>query len=114
MNNLDIDQVLARMRAIGDQARSTAIRPQTADFAEASGTRPAADFSELLKESIDKVNETQMQANKLANAFETGTSEVSLAEMMISLQKASVSFQAMTQVRNKLVDAYKDIMNMPM
>jgi flagellar hook-basal body complex protein FliE len=118
MNNLDIDQVLARMRAIGDQARSTAIRPQAADFSDLSSARigspKAADFSDLLKESIDKVNETQMQAGKLADAFETGASEVSLAEVMISLQKASVSFQAMTQVRNKLVDAYKDIMNMPM
>ncbi len=43
-----------------------------------------------------------------------GDQDVSLAEVMIASQKASVSFQAMLQVRNKLVDAYKDVMNMPM
>ena len=103
MNNLDINQVLTQMRVTRDQARSTAIQ-----------TESPVDFQALLKESIDKVNDTQMQANKLAQSFEAGASDVSLAEVMISLQKASVSFQAMTQVRNKLVEAYKDVMNMPM
>lgn len=103
MSNMDINQVLAQMRIMGDQARSTAIRTEA----------PATDFSALLRDSIDKVNETQQQANKLAEAFETGQTDASLAEVMISLQKASVSFQAMVQVRNKLVEAYKDVMNMP-
>ncbi len=58
------------------------------------------DFSSLLKDSIDKVNDAQRQANKLAQAFETGETDASLAEVMISLQKASVSFQAMVQVHH--------------
>ena len=103
MSNMDINQVLAQMRIMGDQARSTHIQ-----------TESPADFSALLKDSIEKVNDTQQQANKLAEAFETGETDASLAEVMISLQKASVSFQAMVQVRNKLVEAYKDVMNMPM
>lgn len=103
MSNMDINQVLAQMRIMGDQARSTSIRAEA----------PATDFSALLRDSIDKVNDTQQQANKLAEAFETGQTDASLAEVMISLQKASVSFQAMVQVRNKLVEAYKDVMNMP-
>jgi flagellar hook-basal body complex protein FliE len=68
----------------------------------------------MLKQSIDTVNQTQKQSTKLATAFETGQSDVSLAEVMVASQKASVSFQAMLQVRNKLVDAYKDVMSMPM
>jgi flagellar hook-basal body complex protein FliE len=48
------------------------------------------------------------------DAFESGDANVSLAEVMVASQKASVSFQAMLQVRNKLVEAYKDVMNMPM
>lgn len=103
MSNMDINQVLAQMRIMGDQARSTSIQAGS-----------PADFSALLKDSIEKVNDTQQQANKLAQAFETGETDASLAEVMISLQKASVSFQAMVQVRNKLVEAYKDVMNMPM
>jgi len=103
MSNMDINQVLAQMRIMRDQARTTTVQAES-----------PTDFSTLLKDSIDKVNDTQQQANKLANAFETGETDASLAEVMISLQKASVSFQAMVQVRNKLVEAYKDVMNMPM
>lgn len=103
MSNMDINQVLAQMRITRDQARSTSVQLES-----------PADFSSLLKDSIDKVNDAQRQANKLAQAFETGETDASLAEVMISLQKASVSFQAMVQVRNKLVEAYKDVMNMPM
>jgi|SRR5690554_3090927 flagellar hook-basal body complex protein FliE len=103
MSELDIDKVLTQMRIMRDQARGIALV-----------TDNAADFGALLKVSIDKVNETQQQANKLTETFESGTTDASLSEVMISLQKASLSFQAMVQVRNKLVEAYKDVMNMPM
>ena len=103
MSNMDINQVLAQMRISRDRAFTPSVQPES-----------PTDFSSLLKESIDKVNDTQQQAGKLATAFETGETDASLAEVMISLQKASVSFQAMVQVRNKLVEAYKDVMNMPM
>jgi flagellar hook-basal body complex protein FliE len=72
------------------------------------------DFAAMLKQSIESVNDTQQTAGKMAQAFETGDTNVSLAEVMVASQKASVSFQAMLQVRNKLVEAYKDVMNMPM
>ena len=50
----------------------------------------------------------------MARAFETGEGDASLAEVMIAMQKSSLSFEAMVTVRNKLVEAYKDVMNMPM
>lgn len=103
MSDMNVNQVLAQMRAMSIEA----------------GNKPApgngsGDFAAMLKESIDAVNQTQKTAGKLSTAFETGQSDVSLAEVMIASQKASVSFQAMLQVRNKLVDAYKDVMSMPM
>ncbi len=49
----------------------------------------------------------------MKQAFETGQGDADLAEVMIAVQKSSLSFEAMVQVRNKLVDAYKDVMNMP-
>ncbi len=70
-------------------------------------------FGEMFQQAISSVNSTQQQANALATSFETGDPKVSLAQVMVASQKASVSFQALTQVRNRLVDAYKDIMNMP-
>ncbi len=104
MTQMDVNEVLAQMRVLRDQAAQR--KPQT--------EAPETDFADLLKNSIDTVNDTQQQAGSLAKAFESGETEVPLAEVMVSLQKASVSFQAMVQVRNKLVEAYKDIMNMQM
>lgn len=103
MSEMNVNQVLAQMRAMSIEAGG---KP-----AETGGEN---DFSAILKNSIDAVNDTQNAATKLAGAFELGDPDVSLAEVMIASQKASVSFQAMVQVRNKLVEAYRDIMNMPM
>ncbi len=103
MSDMNIDQVLAQMRAMSIEAGK---KPQ-----EVSDN---GEFSNVLKQSIDAVNTAQHASASKAKAFETGDSNVSLAEVMIASQKANVSFQAMVQVRNKLVDAYKDVMNMPM
>lgn len=67
----------------------------------------------MLGQAVNKVAQTQQASSQLANAFEIGKSGVDLTDVMISSQKASVSFQALTQVRNKLVQAYQDIMQMP-
>src|SRR5262245_5289416 len=101
-----IDQLLGQLRTAAAAAKG-ASAPQAA-------AAPAAktDFSEVLKASLDQVNATQQQAANLARDFELGTSSASLPEVMISLQKANISFQQAVQVRNKLVAAYHDIMNM--
>ena len=103
MSDININQVLAQMRTMSIEAGN---KPPVSN--------DSGDFAAMLKQSIDSVNQTQKQSTKLATAFESGQSDVSLAEVMIASQKASVSFQAMLQVRNKLVDAYKDVMSMPM
>lgn len=103
MSDMNVNQVLAQMRSMSIEASS---KPQ-----EVEGS---SDFSSMLKESIDSVNHVQKNSAALSKSFEMGDQDVSLAEVMIASQKASVSFQAMLQVRNKLVDAYKEVMNMPM
>jgi len=70
-------------------------------------------FADMLGQAINKVSDTQQASNQLATAFEIGKSGVDLTDVMVASQKASVSFQALTQVRNKLVQAYQDIMQMP-
>lgn len=104
MDMSKIDNVLAQMRS----AAAGGIRPG-AD----GGGAPAgkADFAEVLKASIDQVNRTQNDATKLSRDFELGTNG-NLHEVMVSLSKANIAFQQMVQVRNKLVSAYHDIMNM--
>lgn len=109
MSSIEINQVLAQMRALAAQAQSRVEAPA----AESTGPAEQADFSTLLKQSVDHVNSLQTQASELSQAFELGDSNVDLTQVMVALQKASVSFQAVTQVRNKLVTAYNEIMNMP-
>ncbi len=70
-------------------------------------------FGEMLKSTLDSVNEAQMHAGDMTKAFSAGEGSATLAEVMISGQKANLSFRAVTEVRNKLVTAYQDIMNMP-
>ncbi len=106
MSNIDVNQVLSQMRTMAAQAQGSVSRT-----AEDNG---GGDFAALFKQSIDSVNETQKEAGRLSEAFERGDKTTDLTQVMVALQKANVSFQAMTQVRNKLVDAYKDVMNMPM
>jgi flagellar hook-basal body complex protein FliE len=64
-----------------------------------------------LKSTIDQVSAAQVDAQKMAEDFSSGQSDVNLQDVMINLQKASLSFQQMVQVRNRLVSAYHDIMN---
>ena len=79
-------------------------------------TPPSEDvpsFGDMFKSAIDTVSDNQSAASDIATRYEMGDLEVDLPEVMIALQKSSVSFQAMTEVRNKMVEAYKEIMNMP-
>ena len=108
MNSINVNQLLAQMRTMEAQAQA-----KPAPISGAELTTQKTDFSNVLKQSIDSVNETSMISAKMADAFEKGDSNVSLAQLMISMEKANVSFQAMTQVRNKLLTAYQEIMNMP-
>lgn len=101
-----VDQLLGQMRAA--QSLASKLGKPSAEGAETAKT----DFAQVLKSSIDQVNRTQTQAASLTQAFEVGAPGVQLHDVMISLAKANVSFQQMVQVRNKLVSAYHDIMNM--
>ncbi len=119
----DINQLLQQMRQVQSQLNTqpSSLRetvsgvglhaPNALGGATTSG--PVKGFGELFQQAIGSVNDTQQQAKTLATSFEQGDPQVSLAQVMVASQKASVSFQALTQVRNHLVDAYKEIMSMP-
>ena len=74
---------------------------------------PKAEFSKMLKQAIDNVNGLQQSTTDLRNRFEMGDTDVSLGQVMIAANKSSLAFDATVQVRNKMVDAYKEIMSMP-
>lgn len=106
MSQIDINQVLGQMRAMAAAAQSS-----TPSEVAAPGS--GDQFSRLLNESINKVNEAQQQAGALKASFVRGDQGVDLPTVMVAVQEANISFQAMTQVRNRLLSAYQEIMNMP-
>jgi len=109
MSDIQINQLLQQMRSMAQMAEGPAsLQSGVAGVEKAAGP----DFGKLLTESIDKVNETQKSAAAQSTAFSSGDPNVNLSDVMVAIQKANVSFQAMTQVRNNLVSAYKEVMNM--
>lgn len=70
-------------------------------------------FGDMLKEAVGQVNDLQQTASSMRTAYEQGDPTMDISRVMIASQKASVSFEALTQVRNRVVKAYEDIMNMP-
>lgn len=104
MSDMQIQQVLAQMRALSARAGEGP--------AAASSAAQGAEFATLLKQSLDQVNAAQQHSGELTTRFVAGDAQVSLPDVMVAMQKSSLQFEAVTQVRNRLVAAYQEIMNM--
>jgi flagellar hook-basal body complex protein FliE len=116
MSNMEIDRVLAQIRAISAQSKASgtgAINGVGPGAAGAKGVGAPSEFAKLMSQGLSSVSQAQEKASTLATAFERGTPGVELPQVMLEMQKANVSFRALTEVRNKLVNAYQEIMNMP-
>ncbi len=108
-----IESMLAQLKASAQRPQDYAIGGMSSTTGiEKTSNSSKTGFSEALKASLDQVNKVQLNAEKLGQNFAMGDDSVSLSDVMIAGQKANISFQATVQVRNKLVSAYHDIMNM--
>lgn len=105
MDRSGIDNILQQLQATSELASGVKRQPKSDEVV-------SVDFSEKLKAAVDQVNKAQIGSDRLTQQFVSDQANVDLHEVMISLQKANVSFQSMVQVRNKLVTAYQEIMNM--
>lgn len=103
MSDMQIQQVLSQMRALADRSPA---QPATPAAGGPNG------FANLLQQSLHAVNQQQAESTRLAEAFQRDDPGVSLAQVMIASQKASIGFEATVQVRNRLLQAYQEIMNM--
>jgi flagellar hook-basal body complex protein FliE len=99
-----LDVMLSELRSAAAVAQNKPVQPGQ----DAGGT----DFAQVLKSTLEQVNQAQQQAHQMSQDFASGQSNVNLQDVMINLQKANLSFQQMVQVRNRLVTAYHDIINM--
>lgn len=94
-----------------NQTAAFETRPGNQMNLSSSSSTPS--IGEMMGNAVNQVNDTQMHAGSLSTRYTQGDPNIDLPEVMVAMQKSSVSFQAMSQVRNKLLEAYKDIMNMP-
>ncbi len=124
-DRVDINRLLTEMRSLKTQTQ-VFNRPgelSARDIAEAKGLHgdlnvtqkdKVPSFGEMFGQAINKVNDIQQTSSNLAKGFEQGAPGIDITDVMVASQKASVAFQSMVQVRNKLIDAYRDVMNMPL
>jgi flagellar hook-basal body complex protein FliE len=103
-----IEAMMAQLKAAATRQAGPVASP--AGVAEAPAAKVS--FSDALKSSLEQVSDSQIKSGEMGKSFAMGDDKVSLSDVMISMQKASIGFQATVQVRNKLVSAYHEIMNM--
>ncbi|WP_174875793.1 flagellar hook-basal body complex protein FliE [Vogesella oryzae] len=103
MSTQGINQLLGELQAMSALAagKQPAAPTQT----------PEVDFSSVLQSTLEQVNQVQQTSQELQKRFELGEEGVNIQDVMVTMQKASLSFQTMVQARNKLVSAYQEIMN---
>jgi len=105
-NSIDTNALLVQLRTMArDAGIPAAVEPAKTDTKA---------FADVLKASLQDVSQRSEVARELSESFEAGDPNVELSDVMVAMQKARVSFEALTQVRNKMVSAYTDIMNMPL
>lgn len=116
----DINSVLSDIRSLRSQMmqnqrveQDQSIRGQMDGPRQVQGTQESPSFSDMLGSAVNSVNELQQNTSDLRTAYDMGDPNVDITRVMIAAQKSSVSFEALTQVRNRVVRAYEDIMNMP-
>ena len=109
MNDIKSNELLSQLQVLAKKVQDN--NPDNA--INNIDTAQSSQFSKLIETSINEVNGQQMKAAEMTKAFELNDPDVPLSSVMIEMQKARVSFEALKQVRNQLVDAYKQVMNMP-
>ena len=124
-SEVDMSSLLADLRSLRHRAMDQRILPNppgvspgdpassSSSLGRVGANESIPDFSEMLSTALDKVNDVQHNSSALRSAFERGDPSVDITQVMIASQKSSVAFEAVKQVRNKLIDAYRDVMNMP-
>ena len=104
----NIQSMLETLRAYQTQSAGTVNAPETTK----AGQVEQPTFFNAVQSALDRVNDTDRKADAMADAYERGE-EVPLTDVVLAMQKSSLAFEATLQVRNKVMKAYEEIMNMP-
>jgi len=117
IGGIDTSRIQAMMEQLKAAATKASAAPEAASGlggASAIGGKSAVklDFAEALHSTLQGVSDRSAEAQALSKRFTMGDDTVSLSDTMVAMQKSSIAFQATVQVRNKMMSAYQDIMNM--
>jgi len=110
INAIDPNQLLTQMRAMQAQAADS-VKPTPMQEGQGQAA-DRVDFAKVMQHAVGQVNELQQNSGDLKTAFEMGDPNVNLVDVMMASQKASVAFESTLQVRNKMVEAYQQVMRM--
>ena len=128
VERVDINNMLSQMRHLKTQAQNHGNSPfgqgSIGDVSRTntnslgvspgvSGIDQGTNFGDMLTKAISSVNDIQKESGRLSKAYEMGDPSVDITRVMVASEKSSVAFQSMITVRNKLINAYEDVMNMP-
>ena len=108
--DIKTNSLYAQMQSM--QLEATGNRMSNVENNITPANQSTSDFGSMLKQAVNAVNDVQQDAKEKRNAFEMGDRSVTLADTMITASKAGIAFDATVQVRNKFVEAYKEIMSM--
>ncbi len=104
-----IEAMVAQMRnAVSSVKLPNSIESSVNQTQSSSGV----DFAQIFKSHLEQTNQLQQNAQQLGQKYTLGDSSVNLSDVMIGYQKSSIALQTTVQIRNRLVSAYHDIMNM--
>ncbi len=114
MSQIEIDRVLSQIRSLREQTGGPSLRLEKAIAGtELGNATPKVSFASVLKNGLDSVSALQTKASETSMAFQRGTPGVELPQVMLDMQKSSIAFRGAVEVRNRMISAYQDIMNMP-
>jgi flagellar hook-basal body complex protein FliE len=102
----DISEMLAKLREVSN--KSPVFTENTA-----KPTNGFEDVMSLVKNAVSHVNNVQAETDSLKSAYVTGDGNVSMSQIIVASQKSKLAFEGLLAVRNKILESYKEIMNMP-
>lgn len=102
----DISEMISKIREVSNKSKI---------FTDQISVEPSQNFENVLsiaKDSLGKVSDLDMQAEKLKNSYVSGDGSVSMSQVIVASQQSKLAFEGLIAVRNKILDAYKEVMDM--
>lgn len=106
----DITEMLSKIREVSNKSK---VFSDHTNIAPEAGVKSFGDVFSIAKGAISQVNQVQTTSEAMKNAYVMGDKSVSMAQVVVASQKSKLAFEGLVTVRNKILDAYKEIMNMP-